>query len=193
MPTLDLRAQAGPYYLGQVQSGIHTFVGANEAHKCVNESAGTSHDGDTTYITVRTPALVSFPIFRMSEHFTVSSFLMRIVLKEMDPTPDLEVRYFLARQPGVENDLAGDAQVVGSVVGNYPSYALLSNAVTTSPWTGAPFAAEEIVPVQIGFFILYTPNGVLEKDVRITLVSGQATYTEPHNHADRAPKSASLG
>lgn len=192
MPTQDLKVQDGSYYMGQVQSGIYSLTGADAPYKCVNDSADTAHDGDTSYITVRTPALVSFPMFHMSGHLEVSSFVMRIVLKELDPTPDLEVRYFLAQQAGVANELSGDPMVVGSVVGNYPDYTVLTNTVTTSPWTGAAFTADEIIPVQIGFFILYTPNGVLEKDVNITLVSGQATYAEPHNHDDRPPRGMRL-
>ena len=181
MQTLDLKAQDGSYFMGQLSSGAYDLAGANQPYKCVNDSDGTSHDGDATYLRILTPAFFSFPLFRGSEHWIVGSFTGRIVLKNVVGAPVLRCRFFLAHQPPTVNEPNLDEMIIGETSGAFPDYSLLTQAVTTNPWTGQPFTGADLEATQIGFFLDYEGAPTLQQEIRITLVSGQATFNDPHN------------
>lgn len=175
MPTIDLKVQTAGNAKsagGNLIPRWDSLVGANEPHKCINDSATTTHDGDTTYLKLITPCLVSFNVFRMSEHWNVASTTMRAVIKAA--TPNLEIRWGMFR-----NDDADDVgfDPAWFVTGTYTDYTLLTQNVTLNPWTGLPFTAEELAHVEIGFFALYPV--LAQHEVRLTLMSAQATYSEP--------------
>jgi hypothetical protein len=179
MPTLDLKVQEiGPSLTtdGQILPSYTSIVGANEPHKAVNESASTGHDGDTSYLLMDTQIVsgVQFYMFKGSEHWEVGSLTLRAYVKG-NGANNITVRLYLSRGTDTET---GDLQQLGSdSTGTFADYTAVTGTTTVDPFTGAAFNAASLRDYLAAVAIVNL-SGVAP---RISLVSGQVTYTQPTN------------
>jgi hypothetical protein len=174
MPTLDLKVQEIGPSLSDVLS-YTSIVGANEPHKAVNESATTDHDGDASYLPMDTglATAVQFYMFKGSEHWEVGSLTLRAYVKG-NGANNITVRLGLSRGADF-NDLQ---QVGSDSTGTFADYTAVTGTATVDPWTGVAFDAALLRDYMAVVFIL-SLSGLVAP--RITLISGQVTYTQPTN------------
>lgn len=177
MPTLDLKVQTiGPqlydFGAGTPYPWYTSVVGETIPHKAVDDSHTTTHDGDATYIVMPAGGAVTFYMFKGSEHWTVSSITLRAVMSAA--LPNLDINLILAR-----NDDFNDVQLIGTTTAAQANtYTLATADAPLNPWTGLAWTAAELRDCTVGVF----PNlglAGLGEPCRLTLISGQVTYTGP--------------
>src|SRR5262245_9565649 len=176
MPTLALKVQNNGAY-----QQIQDITGATFAYQAVDDSDGTTHDSNTTYIRLRNigpdTGTVSFVAFQ-----GISGFLPRSV------TINVAARRNAAGNPEIDIGLqrAGFFALSGSTFLPGASYAVESRTFGSNginPLTGAAWAVGDLVGVEL---CIVTEPGSAGSN-RITLVSGSLDYAPLTNRRSRIP------
>lgn len=151
-------------------AGWTMFNGATAAYLCIDDSTGTTHDSDATFIDL--PGLsglnpaqgkISFPFLRMAQIRRPTSIVLNVAHKRTGlGVRELQVGFYRAGAKGFHATLL---QPAGSYVVSSLTFA--TDPITGSAWTEAGMVGLEAC-------IESTVNS--EGNSRITLLSGTMNY-----------------
>jgi hypothetical protein len=169
VPTIALKVQQN----GRIQ-GWNLIVGSTFAYQAVDDSDGTAHDSDTTYIRVAGAGLIfesprgraSFPLFLQAEGLIPISITLNVVTKRSGASnPEMELGF--CRGGLFAFDLT--TWMPGA------SYGLESRTFSLNPITGAAWLASDLVGLEacVGNVV-----GASVGTNRLTLLSGSMDYLE---------------
>ena len=137
MPPIDLRLQGDGLF-----TGWSSIVGATHAWQALDDSDGTSHDGDGSYIVLPRQILpagrVSFRMFQGAEHLVPKSITLRVGAKKQSSSPRMSIGF---QRYGVE---AYD--VTKYTPGT--NYSVATREFVFNPITGLPWADGDLIGLE---------------------------------------------
>ena len=158
MPTLGLKVQQNGFFQGWL-----SIVGATFGFEAVDDSAGTTHDGATTHITIDKANTVSFPMFYQAEGLQPVSITLNVAAQRGGAThPQLLIGFYRS----------GVTAFSGSLFNPTSSYTVTSRTFSVNPFTGAAWVVEDLVGLEACVKGETGVNG--NNDV--TLISGNIDY-----------------
>lgn len=178
MPTAGLKVQGDGTFIGYT-----SIVGAASAFEAIDDSDGTTQDGDATYILFGNPQasgrIVSFRMFEMAEHLVPTRVVLSISAKTIDGDPEIFIGF---TRSGVQSFHGTSYMPTGSYT---PVIARTFNA---NPFNGQPWTESALVGLEPCLMM----TDFVFASARITLLSAQVTYVDPHSHSGTSPRSGKV-
>ncbi|HKB07906.1 MAG TPA: hypothetical protein VKF61_06495 [Candidatus Polarisedimenticolia bacterium] len=176
MPTIALKVQGNGAY-----QQIQNIVGASFAYQAVDDSDGTGHDSDATYVRLRNigpdTGTVSFVAFQGISGFLPQSITVNVVAKRnAGGNPEIDI----GLQRAGTFALSGVTFLPGA---GYTLESRIFGSNGINPLTGAAWAVGDLVGVEL---CIVTEPGSAGSN-RITLVSGSLDYAPLTNRRSRIP------
>lgn len=168
--TVTLRVQGN----GTLQ-GWESVTGATYAWQAVDDSDGTTHDSDSTYLVlprgVLPQGIVSFPLFYQCDPGQILSVTLNVAAKIDTNTPEVQIGFHKG----------GSQAFHGTTFTPTGSYTVASRTFTTNPITGAAWVPTDIVGMEACVKMVVP----LVAKARITLISGSMSAAMPTNRLRR--------
>ena len=168
--TIALRVQGDGYH-----QGWESVTGATYAWQAVDDSDGTTHDSDTSYVVLPRQFLeqgrMSFPMFRQCSPGQVISITLNVAAKIESGSPELRIGFYRS----------GTEAYDGTTFTPTGSYTVASRTFTTNPITGAAWTATDLVGLEAAVSMQTLVIG----KARVTLISGSMVAAMPTNRLRR--------
>ena len=166
MPIIGLKPQGNGLWTPSLAP-----VGAAYHYLAVDDSTGTTHDGDASYITVQRFGIdigASFRFFLQSEGWTVNSVTVNVVAKRGAAAhPELLIGFLRA----------GSFAAHATLFDPGADWTLASRTFTTDPLTSVAWNPDLLPNTEVA---VQSEAGEIGNN-RVTLISVSVDYTEPHN------------
>ena len=163
MPTTGLHVQQD----GKVQE-YSALVGASFAYQTVDDSDGTGHDSDATYLTItRQSPRVSFPLFLQAEGLLPLSITLNVGARGSGTHPRIRVGFYRSGLSGFS----------ASLYTTTSGWTVAQTTFSTNPITGGPWAPSDLIGLEP---LVQNETGINGAN-DVTLLSGSLTYVPMTN------------